>query len=74
MRSLAPFSSFAVLAALQSLCYADPLPPDSTYRPLPTLPFETVKANDEAAKPKVLQRQHALLVERYDLRTSRFPV
>ena len=27
---------------------ADPLPPDATYRPLPTLPFSAVKANDEA--------------------------
>ena len=46
---------------------ADPLPPDATYRPLPTLPFTAVKANDEAQKPKVMQRQAATLNERYDL-------
>ena len=46
---------------------ADPLPPSATYRNLPTLPFDTVKANDEAAKPKVMQRQRDLLNQRYDL-------
>jgi cytochrome c peroxidase len=46
---------------------ADPLPPDATYRPLPTLPFSAVKANDEAQKPNVMQRQSSLLNERYDL-------
>jgi cytochrome c peroxidase len=46
---------------------ADPLPPDASYRPLPTLPFATVKANDEAAKPAVMQRQQGLLEQRYDL-------
>ena len=44
-----------------------PLPPDATYRPLPTVPFNTAKANDEAAKPQVMQRQEGLLAERYDL-------
>jgi cytochrome c peroxidase len=46
---------------------ADSLPPDATYRPLPTQPFSTVKANDEAAKPQVMQRQQTLLSQRYDL-------
>jgi cytochrome c peroxidase len=46
---------------------ADPLPPDATYRPLPTQPFSVVKANDEAAKAQVLQRKQALLAQRYDL-------
>jgi len=46
---------------------ADPLPPDATYRPLPTLPLDAVKALDEAQKPQVMQRQHALLEQRYDL-------
>src|SRR3954447_22639662 len=46
---------------------ADPLPPDATYRPLPTVPFDTAKANDEAAKPKVMQRQRDVLNQRYDL-------
>jgi hypothetical protein len=34
---------------------------------LPTLPFDTVKANDEAMKAQVGQRQRDLLNERYDL-------
>ena len=46
---------------------ADPLPPDATYRPLPTVPPSVVRKNDEAAKPMVTQRQQALLRERYDL-------
>ena len=46
---------------------ADQLPPDASYRPLPTLPFEQTKANDEAQKPQVMQRQERLLNQRYDL-------
>src|SRR5947209_19888295 len=46
---------------------ADSLPPSASYRPLPTIPFEAVKANDEAEKPQVLQRQQQLLSDRYDL-------
>jgi len=45
----------------------DPLPPDLTYRPLPSMPFSAAKANDEAAKPAVMQRQRELLERRYDL-------
>src|SRR6476660_2092654 len=55
-------AAFMALAAL-----ADPLPPDASYRPLPTLPFGAVKANDEAAKPAVMQRQQTVLEQRYDL-------
>jgi cytochrome c peroxidase len=43
------------------------LPPDASYRPLPTQPFEEVKAADEAAKPGVMQRQSELMNQRYDL-------
>ncbi len=46
---------------------ADPLPPDATYRPLPTVPPSVVRRNDEAAKSGVMARQQALLRERYDL-------
>jgi cytochrome c peroxidase len=46
---------------------ADPLPPDATYRPLPTLPLDVVRRNDEAAKPAVMRRQQSLMNERYDL-------
>jgi cytochrome c peroxidase len=59
-------ASIAVLAG-------DPLPPDTTYRPLPTLPFSAVKANDEAQKAKVMQRQLGLLNERYDLANRPIP-
>jgi cytochrome c peroxidase len=52
----------AALAAI-----ADPLPPDASYRPLPTLPLDVVRKNDEAAKPAVMRRQQNLLNERYDL-------
>jgi cytochrome c peroxidase len=51
--------TFAVLA--------DPLPADTTYRPLPTLPFSAVKSQDEAQKPQAMQRQTTLLGSRYDL-------
>jgi cytochrome c peroxidase len=47
--------------------FSDPLPPDLTYRPLPTLPFSRVKAADEGQKAAVMQRQSGLLNERYDL-------
>ena len=52
---------------------ADPLPPDATYRPLPTVPPSVVRKNDEAAKPMVTQRQQALLQERYDLANRPMP-
>jgi cytochrome c peroxidase len=52
---------------------ADPLPPDATYRPLPTVPFDTVKATDEAAKPTIMARQRALLNQRYDLGNKPIP-
>jgi len=53
------FAAFGVLA--------DSLPPDASYRPLPTLPFNTVKASCEVAKPAGLARQKALLNQRCDL-------
>src|SRR3954447_4352479 len=62
----------AVVVAIGALA-ADPLPPDTTYRPLPTLPFSAVKANDEAQKPQVMQRQGNLLNERYDLSNRPVP-
>jgi hypothetical protein len=50
-----------------------PLPPDLTYRPLPSLPFSDVKVHDEAQKPAVMQRQRNLLEERYDLANRPMP-
>src|SRR3954454_11015446 len=59
--------------ALVTVAICDPLPPDATYRPLPTVPFDTVKATDEAAKPTVMARQRALLNQRYDLGNKPIP-
>lgn len=64
---------FAVAGALVTFAVADPLPPDATYRPLPTLPFSEVKANDEGAKPMVQERQRRLLEQRYDLSDRPIP-
>lgn len=62
------FLTFALcLTLLSGMTAADPLPPDATYRPLPTLPPAVVRRNDEAAKPAVMNRQRSLLNERYDL-------
>jgi cytochrome c peroxidase len=63
--ALASFAGFMAIA--------DPLPPSATYRPLPTLPFDVVKANDEAEKPRVLQDQQSLLSQRYDLSNNPIP-
>ena len=68
MSVLAKSFSAVLLALPFSLAaLSDPLPPDLTCRPLPTLPFFRVKAADEAQKAAVMQRQSALLNERYDL-------
>src|SRR5437764_13634194 len=59
---------FAALVAA-----ADRLPPSATYRPLPTLPFDVVKANDEAEKSRVMQDQQTVLNQRYDLSNDPIP-
>jgi cytochrome c peroxidase len=64
LRIALPLAGAGLLAVA---ALAGPLPPDATYRPLPTLPFDAVKALDEAQKPQVMQRQQALLEQRYDL-------
>ena len=61
----------AVVFSLAAL--SDPLPPDTTYRPLPTRPFSAVKADDEAQKQRVMQRQSELLNRRYDLADRPMP-
>jgi cytochrome c peroxidase len=66
-RTLALALAVSVVAAAAVTVYADPLPPDTTYRPLPTQPFSEVKRMDEAAKPQVMRRQQTLLESRYDL-------
>src|SRR3954451_24616088 len=63
----------ALVLACSLAALSDPLPPDATYRPLPTLPFTAVKAADEAQKPQVMQRQADLLNQRYDLSDQPIP-
>jgi cytochrome c peroxidase len=62
-----------VSLAAATAVVADQLPPDLSYRPLPTAPFAIVMQNDEAAKPTVMQRQRALLQQRYDLSDRPMP-
>ena len=69
--SLAILSTIAGVATLVAI--ADPLPPDASYRPLPTVPLDVVRRNDEAAKPAVMRRQQNLLNERYDLANRPIP-
>lgn len=57
----------SILAAAAPAGFADPLPPDLTYRPLPTMPFSQARAIDEAQKPQVMARQREVLETRYDL-------
>jgi cytochrome c peroxidase len=68
---MSPYRSAIALAtcsvALTCAALSDSLPPDATYRPLPSQPFSVVKAADEAAKAAVMERQAGLLRARYDL-------
>ncbi|MBV9758378.1 MAG: cytochrome B6 [Alphaproteobacteria bacterium] len=67
---IAPIGAIMLLSAP---ALADPLPPDASYRPLPTRSLEEVKAADQAEKPQVMQRQGALLDQRYDLSDRPIP-
>lgn len=58
---------FAATCLLSVAAISDPLPPSISYRQLPTQPFSTVKAEDEAEKATVMRRQADLLNARYDL-------
>ena len=68
LKGLPPLAGLAILS-LPAL--ADPLPPDATYRPLPTLPLDVVKAIDEADKPQVMQRQRPCSRSATTFRTGR---
>src|ERR1700712_4823207 len=59
--------------ALSLTAAADQLPPQLTYRALPTQPFDAVRTADEAEKAVVEQRQRAVLEERYDLSDRPIP-
>jgi cytochrome c peroxidase len=67
------FAFAAALALMSAGTTADPLPPEATYRPLPTLPLDVVRRNDEAAKEAVQRRQQGLLTQRYDLANRPIP-
>jgi hypothetical protein len=64
-------SSLAIVLCFAAL--SDPLPPDTTYRPLPARPLSAVRADDEAQKPQVMARQSELLNHRYDLTNRAMP-
>ena len=69
-------TSLALGALLSLACatpQADPLPPEATYRPLPTVPLDVVRRNDEAAKPAVQRRQKGYSRNATTCRTNRFP-
>ena len=63
----------AGVAFCSIVAFAESLPPDATYRPLPTQPLEVVRAIDEADKPQVMKRQADLLTQRYDLSDRPMP-
>jgi hypothetical protein len=46
--SLAILSTIAGVATLVAI--ADPLPPDASYRPLPTVPLDVVRRNDRGSE------------------------
>ena len=74
MRSFSPTLSPLLGALLCAVgASAAPLPPDASYRPLPAAPFDQVKADDEAQKTEVMQRQRNLLEERFDLSDQPIP-
>lgn len=60
-------ASLSSLALFVSLSASAQTLPDASYRPLPTRPFAEVKADDEASKADVFDRQKTLIEERYDL-------
>ncbi len=67
MRTSATVALLLLTGLTTTTASADPLPPDASYRPLPTLPLDVVRKNDEAAKAAVTRRQQNLFNERYDL-------
>ncbi len=63
----------AAAALSRGAAVAPSLPPDASYRRLPTQPFDAVRAADESQKAAVMQRQRTLLDERYDLSDRPIP-
>src|SRR3954452_7513557 len=74
MPAIPKFLPSVIAATLLSLpATSGPLPPDASYRPLPTQPFESVKAADTAEKPGVMRRQQEVFEQRYDLSDRPIP-
>ncbi|WP_254368289.1 cytochrome B6 [Paracoccus sp. Z118] len=59
--------SIVALAASAAAAISDPLPPTTTYRQLPTMPFSRAMEIDSTQKPQVMERQRTMLDARYDL-------
>ena len=73
IKALIAVASAGICSALVISASSDPLPPGTTYRPLPTRPLSEVKADDEAQKPQVMARQADLLNWRYELANQPIP-
>ncbi len=73
MAAAACLAGVVSILALSWTALSDSLPPDASYRPLPTQPFSVVRAADEAEKPQVMRRQAELLQQRYDLSDRPIP-
>ena len=73
VKELIAVASAGICSALAISASSDPLPPGTTYRPLPTRPLSEVKADDEAQKPQVMARQADLLNRRYELANQPIP-
>jgi cytochrome c peroxidase len=66
------FAGCLLVSLIMNVSHAA-LPPDTTYRPLPTVPLDQVIKTDQAAKPAVMQRQRSLFEQRYDLANRPIP-
>jgi cytochrome c peroxidase len=73
VKALIAVVSTGICSALAISASSDPLPPDTTYRPLPTRPLSEVRADDEAQKQQVMARQADLLNRRYELANQPIP-
>jgi len=67
LRHLRMTLPIAAILGCVTVAFAQPLPPDASYRPLPSAPLADVKAADEAQKAEVMRLQRVLLEERLDL-------
>jgi cytochrome c peroxidase len=57
----------ALASTISTLAVSGALPPSASYRNLPSQSFEDVKRQDEAMKNAVMEKQRAVLSQRYEL-------